>query len=401
MVNITIFLIATAMAACTLSNSATAHEEQARQVLSTNERKLFAENAQAALTQCTKSTSSRKLQERAITRRTQTVEKLRQQLGRRRLDAATVTAKSHLSTTTVTTTSTATVLFGSQTTVLVEPEVTQGPYYVSGEHIRSDMRESQKGVEMYVDVQVIDVSTCKPVENMYVDLWHANSTGVYSGIIASGNGDSSDTSNANATFLRGVTPTNSDGVAQMISIFPGHYTSRATHMHFIGNYGGKVLSNKTYSGGSIVHVGQFFFDDSLITQVEAVTPYSTNKQARTTNSNDKVLTEAAATGYDPIMNYTLIGSTINDGVFVWISLAVDLTAKQSVKAAATLTGSSGSGSGSSNSSSPSHSSSGSSMNISTTTNSTTTSSAGRKGFEITSVTVLVVFAMIMGSMTTL
>ncbi|POM65114.1 Putative extracellular dioxygenase [Phytophthora palmivora] len=299
MVKTSTFLIATAIAACTISNFATAHDEPARRILSTDQRKLFAENAQAALTQCTKSESSRKLQERAVTRRAEAVEKLRHQLRQRRLDAATVVAKDHESSLTVTTKTQSTDLFASETIVIVEPEVTQGPYYVKGEYIRDDMRETQKGVDMYVDVQVID-----------------------SGIVASGNGDSTDTSNSKATFLRGVTPTDSDGVAQMTSVFPGHYTSRTTHVHFIGNYGGKVLANNTYSGGSVVHVGQFFFDDSLITKVEAVTPYSTNKQALTSNSNDKVLKEAAATGYDPIMNYALLGDTIDDGVFVWISLAL-------------------------------------------------------------------------------
>ncbi|KAG3143777.1 hypothetical protein PI124_g13389 [Phytophthora idaei] len=39
------------------------------------------------------------------------------------------------------------------------------------------------------------------------------------------------------------------------------------------------------------------------------------------------------------MNYALLGSSANDGVFVWISLAVDMTAEQDVKAVSTLAGS--------------------------------------------------------------
>ncbi|OWZ06435.1 Extracellular dioxygenase [Phytophthora megakarya] len=199
------------------------------------------------------------------------------------------------------------------------------------------MRDLQTGVMMYIDVQVIDVNTCEPVKDMYVDLWHANATGVYSGVVASTNGNSKDTSNLDNTFLRGVTPTDKDGVAQMISIFPGHYAGRTTHMHFIGNYGGTVLSNKTYSGGSVAHVGQFFFDQDLIASVEAVTPYSTNKQTVTLNKNDNIFKQASASGYDPVMNYTLLGDTVDDGVFVWISVAVDMTANRDVNAVSTLT----------------------------------------------------------------
>jgi protocatechuate 3,4-dioxygenase beta subunit len=55
--------------------------------------------------------------------------------------------------------------------------------------------------------------------------------GVYSGVIASGNGNSNDDSNLDATFLRGLQKTDDEGVAQFQTIFPGHYTGRATHIH--------------------------------------------------------------------------------------------------------------------------------------------------------------------------
>ncbi|POM74074.1 Extracellular dioxygenase [Phytophthora palmivora] len=168
----------------------------------------------------------------------------------------------------------------------------------------------------------------------------------------------------------------------MTSIFPGHYQGRATHLHFVGNYNGKVLTNNTYSGGSVVHVGQFFFDDSLIAKVEKVTPYSTNTQAVTSNVDDMWLIKAAKTGYDPIMNYALLSTAISDGVFVWISLAVDLTAEYEVDAVSTLTGSPAT--------SASDSGSGSSMNTTTTTTNSALSKFGRvSGIVLVLMTVLV------------
>ena len=59
---------------------------------------------------------------------------------------------------------------------------------VDGELIRQNVTEGESGIPIYLDVQVVDVDTCQTVPNIYIDLWHANATGVYSGVVASGNG---------------------------------------------------------------------------------------------------------------------------------------------------------------------------------------------------------------------
>jgi hypothetical protein len=66
-------------------------------------------------------------------------------------------------------TSLSTIFAGNKSCILVL-EVTEGPYYVSGELIRSDLREeaSQKGIDLILDIQVIDFSTCKPLPNVMV-----------------------------------------------------------------------------------------------------------------------------------------------------------------------------------------------------------------------------------------
>lgn len=71
-----------------------------------------------------------------------------------------------------------TIFAGNKSCILV-PETTEGPYYVAGELIRSDLREkeTQKGIDLILDIQVIDVSTCKPIPNVMVDVWAANATG--------------------------------------------------------------------------------------------------------------------------------------------------------------------------------------------------------------------------------
>lgn len=82
-------------------------------------------------------------------------------------------------------------------------------------------------VPLTLVIQLLDTSSCSPIPAVYVDLWHCNATGVYSGVSASGNGDSeSDTSNLDATFLRGIAQTDVNGIMQMDTVFPGHYTGR-------------------------------------------------------------------------------------------------------------------------------------------------------------------------------
>lgn len=87
----------------------------------------------------------------------------------------------------------------------------------------------------------------------------------------------------------------------------------------------KILPNGTIAGlydGHSSHVGQIFFDQDLISAVEENSPYSTNTQELTTNSDDSILeTEADTT--DPFMEYVYLGDSAADGIFAWISIGVD------------------------------------------------------------------------------
>lgn len=103
---------------------------------------------------------------------------------------------------------------------------------VAGELIRKDILGDQEGVVTHVDVNLIDVSTCKPIPHTYVELWGSNSIGVYFGVQSRSNGDGGSYLNSNA--LRGVQPTGPNGTASFITIVPGHYYGRVTHLHSTG-----------------------------------------------------------------------------------------------------------------------------------------------------------------------
>lgn len=97
-------------------------------------------------------------------------------------------------------------IFGSNTSCVLTPDNANGPYFVNQEHIRSDIVENTPGVPMHIELQFIDVNTCKPATQLLIDTWSCNATGAYSGVSAAGEGG------LGTTYLRGVQPTDADGV---------------------------------------------------------------------------------------------------------------------------------------------------------------------------------------------
>lgn len=163
-----------------------------------------------------------------------------------------------------------------------------------------------------------------------------NATGVYSGVVADGNGDGeSDPDNINNTWLRGVQKTDDDGVTAFSTIFPGHYTGRATHVHVMVHAGASALPNGTLYSTTATHVGQMFFDQDLISKVEETSPYSANEQELTTNAEDNIMEEEAATGADPIMSYVMLGDSVEDGLLAWLAFGVDMSNVSNITAATT------------------------------------------------------------------
>ncbi|KAF3928620.1 hypothetical protein AA313_de0204978 [Arthrobotrys entomopaga] len=230
-------------------------------------------------------------------------------------------------------------LFAGNTSCLLVPEVTEGPFFVSGEYIRSDISDGQRGLDLYMDIQVIDTTTCKPIKSAYFDAWHTNATGVYSGVVSNGNGvGDKDPTNLNTTFCRGVQFTDSDGVIKFKTIFPGHYAGRTTHIHIMSHKGGTVHPNGTYSGhGRVTHIGQLFFDENLRSAVEALEPYKTNTQRAILNSQDQIAIQQADNDYDPFVKYAYLGDSIEDGLLAWITVGVDSKAEYDPYVAAELT----------------------------------------------------------------
>ncbi|OJJ38293.1 hypothetical protein ASPWEDRAFT_24240 [Aspergillus wentii DTO 134E9] len=205
-------------------------------------------------------------------------------------------------------------VFSSDASVILAPDILQGPFYVTGELVRRSIREDQPGVPLDLDIQLIDVNTCEPMVGAYVDVWNCNATGVYSGVVGDGNGNANDKANLNTHFLRGIQQTDSDGVIQFETLFPGYYNHRATHVH----------------EAHASHVTNVFFDESLKSEIYKTYPYNQDPNNYTTNADDVMLPKIVEAGVDPIMQYVYVGDNVTDGLFAWITLGINATGNQPV-----------------------------------------------------------------------
>ncbi|KAF7346952.1 Aromatic compound dioxygenase [Mycena venus] len=334
----------TLLAVVSLSGISSAHSHLPAGSIEYNRLETFHKIARRSLASCHDELSRRDgVYERAKQRRQRAANEHRRKRGLPanapyKRDTSSVLATDHKSNLTgITNNTAAATLFDGNSSCVLAPEVTQGPYLVDGEYVRWDIREDTDGIDTYVDVQLIDIATCKPVPNVYIDFWHANATGVYSGIVANGNGvGTQDASNLNTTFLRGIQATDQDGVAQWLTVFPGHYTGRTPHIHILAHQNATVFNNGTVGSGNASHVGQFFMDQSLISEVETTAPYASNAQTLTTNEEDSILAQEAGT-IDPMLEYVLLGDKIADGLMMWAAMGIETSAEYSVSPAAFLT----------------------------------------------------------------
>ena len=164
---------------------------------------------------------------------------------------------------------------------VLTPELTGGPYYIAGEKVRRNITEGKPGSPLELHLAVLDVSTCKALAGATVDIWHCDAGGIYSGFIAASTGSAAGGGQSGPTdkrtFLRGIQPTNAQGIATFQTIYPGWYRGRAVHIHV-----------KVHLGGNVVHTGQLFFSDALTDTVYKRSPYKARPGRDTRNADDSI-----------------------------------------------------------------------------------------------------------------
>ncbi|GMG50527.1 unnamed protein product [Aspergillus oryzae var. brunneus] len=205
-------------------------------------------------------------------------------------------------------------------TCVLTPEVTEGPYvYPPSQTLRRDMTENQPGVPLWLDIGVLDMATCEPLEDVLIDMWHCNATGSYSSFTHLApntpfvellnelgiNGSDykigiTDLHTDNTTFLRGMWPTDKHGMMEMKTIFPGN----------------------------VVSTGQLYFDEALAEKIMSLEPYASHTQInRTTNAEDSIFPYDTAGGFNPVVDIVpMDGKDVTKGMIGYITLGVDTSA---------------------------------------------------------------------------
>lgn len=159
----------------------------------------------------------------------------------------------------------ATIAPARAATCTATPAGTEGPYYLSGMPVRSNITETEQGIKTTLTLTVVD-SSCKPVKGATVDIWHANAAGEYSGV----DGNS-------GIYLRGSQVTNAKGQATFTTIFPGWYPARTMHIHV-----------KVWRDGSEALTSQLFASDAITTKIYAMTPYAARGNQAVNNTRDGI-----------------------------------------------------------------------------------------------------------------
>jgi protocatechuate 3,4-dioxygenase beta subunit len=217
----------------------------------------------------------------------------------------------------------------------LSPELTEGPYYIGSEKIRRDITEGKPGLPLRLRIRVETVAGA-PLPDAAVDVWHCDAQGVYSGFDShlpppgggpgpgfpdagpghpptedeelafllmeplagpgpggfGGPGHDHKPDNA-LTFLRGVQVTDTDGMAEIDTIYPGWYMGRATHLHVRIHVGGRMADGR-YRGGRITHTGQIFPPENVSDRVYRLAAYEKKETGRTPQRDDDIFQQGGA-----------------------------------------------------------------------------------------------------------
>ena len=151
----------------------------------------FYERSKRDLSHCAEHLPARGHVTRQVARRHQLAQAIRTAEGLVKRDLSDINKTHHVDEH-YTVSTPAEILFTSNNSCVLSPETIEGPYCksyrsnefdlsrfrytdifedVSGEFVRKDLTDGQSGVPMYVETQVIDIETCEPISNIYVEIW--------------------------------------------------------------------------------------------------------------------------------------------------------------------------------------------------------------------------------------
>ncbi|HEU4791071.1 MAG TPA: intradiol ring-cleavage dioxygenase [Flavobacterium sp.] len=177
----------------------------------------------------------------------------------------------------------------SNGTCSVTASETAGPFPTKtpGSLVTSNIVSDRTGVEFTININIKNTNaSCAAIAGAIVDIWHCDKDGYYSEYGGTSMQSADFTS---AHFLRGRQTTDTNGLVQFTSIFPGWYSGRATHIH---------VHVYNASGTSLL-VTQIAFPEGSNSAVALVNASSVNGYTKglsgyTYNASDNVFSDSTA-----------------------------------------------------------------------------------------------------------
>ena len=149
---------------------------------------------------------------------------------------------------------------------VLTPEMTEGPFYLDINKVRTDITEGRPGTPLALSLKVVSAATCKPIPEAAVDIWHTDAAGSYSGV-----------QGVPGIFMRGTQRSDANGLVEFKTVYPGWYNGRTVHIHVM-----------VHVGGNAVHTGQLFFDDAVTDEAYKAAPYNKRGARDQRNATDGI-----------------------------------------------------------------------------------------------------------------
>ncbi len=209
---------------------------------------------------------------------------------------------------------------------LLAPEQIAGPYFRNPRLIRRNISEGASGIPLLLKLSLVDVSTCEPVTDALVDIWHCNARGAYSGwskIDPDKEVDVGDIGSVprtdDDTYLRGGQFTDRKGIVKFTTIYPGFYAGRSVHIHVAV----RIVSGSNYlDARHVAWVGQLYLPEVTSRSVLGAKDYSGRRISPLRNDQDELFTRMQ--GEDSTLKvHTIARDSWEDGYFGQLTIGID------------------------------------------------------------------------------
>lgn len=173
----------------------------------------------------------------------------------------------------------------------VTPTETVGPYPSLADFFRGDIREGKPGTALTLTVTVVNTgSNCSPVAGANVEIWQCDASGNYSQY----------GTQTQQTYLRGIQTTDANGQVTFVTVYPGWYQGRATHIHV------EVVRN-----GVSAKVTQIAFPEPTNAAVYGTGVYASRGANPTANARDGIFADSLSSELATVAGDPAGGLTAN------------------------------------------------------------------------------------------